>query len=78
MESAYVSKNNHFWVLRKPQVEKKDRENVMSCAIPSSVVQNKLRWAIFVWDWRNFLTYVLDGVASLEEFLFLTFNILLC
>ena len=34
-----------------------------------------LRSGIILWDWKNFPTYVLDEVASLEEFLFLTFNI---
>ena len=43
----------------------------MSFVVASSVVQYKLRSGSFFRD-EKFLTYVLDGVASLEEFLFLT------
>ena len=47
MESADMfPKNNHLWVLGKPQVEKTG-ENGMSFVVPSSVVQYKLRSGIF-------------------------------
>ena len=57
---------------------KKYRENGMSFVVPSSVVQYKLPLGYFFRDLWKYLTYILDEVAFLEDFLFLTFNILLC
>ena len=56
---------------------KKNRENGRSCVVHSSVVQYKLPQGYFVRELELFLTYVLDEVAFWEDFLFLTFNILL-
>ena len=50
----------------------------MSLVVPSSVVQYKMAQGYFVRDLWKYLTYVLDEVAYWEDFLFLTFNILLC
>ena len=73
----YVYKKNHFWVLGKPQVEKKGK-NGMSFVVPSSIVQYKLRQGILFRVWRNILKCALDEVAFWEDFLFLTFNIIFC
>ena len=56
---------------------KTNRENVMSFVVHSSVVQYKLPQGYFVRELELFLTYVLDEVSFWEDFLFLTFNILL-
>ena len=56
---------------------KNNRENGMSFVVHSSVVQYKLPQGYFVRELELFLTYVLDEVAFWEDFLFLTFNILL-
>ena len=44
------------------------------CCTPAVLSNINCVEGFFFWDWRNVLTYVLDEVASLEEFLFLTFN----
>ena len=48
----------------------KKGEHMMNFVVPSSVVQYKLRSGKLFWNWRHFLTCVLDEVAFLEEFLF--------
>ena len=52
-------------------------ENGMSFVVHSSVVQYKLPQGYFVRELELFLIYALDEVAFWEDFLFLTFNILL-
>ena len=74
--SWYVSKITTFGLWESPQVEQKTVKMGWILLYPAVLSQYKLRSGIFVWDWRNFLTYFLDEVASLEELLFLTFNIL--
>ena len=64
-----------FW--GSPKLNK-NRENGMSFVVPSSVVQYKMAQGFFFRDLWKYLTYVLDEVAFWEDFLFLTFNILLC
>ena len=54
-----------------------NRENGMNFVVHSSVVQYKLPQGYFVRELELFMTYVFDEVAFWEDFLFLTFNILL-
>ena len=76
MESVDMYLKITFGSWGSPKLKK--GENGMSFVVSSGVVQYKLRQGILFSAWRNFLKCVLDEVAFWEDFLFLTFNILLC